>query len=75
MVGSQWNRNRIGHSGYGWVSFVEILIRKETKKEGSRLNESWVQRIAFLMTSREEKIDGKGDRGDNYRCNRVNMRR
>lgn len=69
MVSSQGNRKRIGHSGYGWVSLAEILIRKETKKEGSRLNERWVQRIAFLMTSREEKIDGKGDRGDSCRCN------
>lgn len=74
MVGSQGNRKRIGHSGYGWVSSVEILIKKETKKEENRLNESWVQTLAFLMTSREEKNHGKGDRGDNCRCNQVNMR-
>lgn len=42
MVNSQGNRKRIEHSGNGWVSFVEILIRKKTAKEGSRLSESWV---------------------------------
>lgn len=57
MVGSQGNRKRrIRYREYRWVSLGDTLLRKEAKKEGGRWNESWFQRVAFLMTSREENL-------------------
>ena len=49
------------------------MLRREEEKE--RVDGMSVGfRVAFLMTSREEKIADKGDRGDNCRCNQVGMR-
>lgn len=69
------NRKRtIGHSEYRWVSYSEIFLRKKAEKEKGRWNESCVQRVAFLMTCGEGKIDDKEDRGDNCICNCIGIR-